>query len=276
MVEQGQTYVVMGLLDQDSIAYAIGRTIENLGGKVVFTVQNERMKKLFIDSRRSKMTDDEKTSLNVRYCDVTIQDEVAALFRDLGPIRGIVHSIAYANPNTCLGPEFHTDAVEDIKLAHHISCVSLATVVKHAQPNLKQGGSVVAMTFDSQHVFPFYNWMGVQKAALEALVRGLARRHGRDLIRINAVSAGPLATMAATKIPGFTQMADIWNHSSPLPWDPVGDKQAVANAVVYLVGPYSDKITGQVLHVDGGASVMGGSLMENERPPRPTDSSPQI
>jgi len=266
MVEEGKTYLVMGLLDHDSIAYAIGKTIQDLGGKVIFTCQNERMKKLFIDSKRSRLTEEEKAALEIRYCDITIEEEVEALFADIGPIGGLVHSIAYANPQTCLGEEFHTDAVEDIKLAHHISCVSLATVARFAQSAMDDGGSIVAMTFDSFHVFPFYNWMGVQKAALEALVRALARRHGRDSIRVNAISAGPLSTMAATKIPGFTEMSDVWNHSSPLPWDPVVDKQGVAEAVVFLLGQYSRKITGQVLKVDGGASVVGGSLLEYERP----------
>ncbi len=276
MVEAGKTYIVMGLLDQDSIAYFIGRTIEELGGKVIFTVQNERMKKLFIDSRRSKMTDDEKASLNIRFCDITIEEEVATLFREIGPVSGVVHSIAYANPQTCLGQEFHTNAIEDIKLAHHISCISLATITRYAQPVMPEGGAIVALTFDTKHVYPFYNWMGVQKAALEALVRALARRHGRDLVRINAVSAGPLATMAATKIPGFLEMADVWNRCSPLPWDPVTDKQAVADAVVYLLGSRSTKITGQVLNVDGGASMIGGSLLDYEKPPKAGADSPQI
>ncbi len=266
MVEQGKTYVVMGLLDQDSIAYATGKTITSLGGNVIYTVQNERMKSIFIDSKRSKMAEDERAALNIRFCDITIQDEVVALFRDIGPIAGVVHSIAFANPKTLLGQELHTDAIDDIKLAHHISCISLATVARFAQPAMPKGGSIVAMTFDTKHVFPMYNWMGVQKAALEALVRALARRHGRDMLRVNAVSAGPLATMAATKIPGFSQLSDVWNKTSPMPWDPVADKQAVANAVVYLLGPNSQKITGQILYVDGGASIMGGTLMDYERP----------
>ena len=265
MIEAGKTYVVMGLLDQDSIAYAIGKTVEEFRGKVIYTVQNERMRKLFIDSKRSKMSDEERSALNIKYCDITVEDEVKALFEEAGPISGLVHSIAFANPKTCLGEELHTDAVDDIKMAHHISCVSLATVTRYAQEAMPDGGGVVAMTFDSFHVFPFYNWMGVQKAALEALVRALARRHGRDGVRINAVSAGPLSTMAATKIPGFNEMADVWNRASPLPWDPDVDKQAVANAVVFLIGQYSKKITGQVLKVDGGASVIGGSLLEHEK-----------
>ncbi len=224
------------------------------------------MKKLFLDSKRSRLSEEEKAELEVRFCDITIEDEVKSLFADIGPLAGVVHSIAYANPKTCLGEEFHTSEVDDIKMAHHISCVSLATVARYAQPCMSGGGSIVAMTFDSEHTFPYYNWMGVQKAALEALVRALARRHGRDLVRVNAVSAGPLSTMAATKIPGFSEMADVWNTSSPLPWDPSGDRQAVADAVTYLLGPYATKITGQVLKVDGGASIVGGTLLPHERP----------
>ena len=265
MVEQGKTYLVMGLLDHDSIAYAIGKTIQSLGGNVVYTVHNERMKKLFLDGRRSKLSDEERDNLNIRFCDITIEDEVKTLFADIGPLGGVVHSIAFANPKTCLGEEFHTSEIDDIMLSHHISCISLATVTRYAQPNMADGGSVVAMTFDATHTFPFYNWMGVQKAALEGLVRALARRHGRDLVRVNAVSAGPLSTMAATKIPGFSQMAEVWNTSSPLPWNPNEDRQAVADAVTYLLGPYSKKITGQVLKVDGGASIVSGPLMPYEK-----------
>jgi enoyl-[acyl-carrier protein] reductase I len=265
MVEEGKTYVVMGLLDQDSIAYAIGNTIKNLGGKVIFTVQNERMKKLFIDSRRSKMTDEERTELDIKFCDILIEEEVQTLFADIGPVAGVVHSIAFGNPKTCLGNEFHTSATDDILMSHHISCVSLATVARYAQPSMADGGSIVAMTFDGSQTYPFYNWMGVQKAALEGLVRALSRCHGKDLVRVNAVSAGPLATMAATKIPGFSELADTWNSASPLPWDPVVDKQAVADAVVFLVGKYSKKISGQVLYCDGGASVVGGPLLAHER-----------
>jgi enoyl-[acyl-carrier protein] reductase I len=265
MVEEGKTYLVMGLLDHDSIAYAIGNTIKSFGGKVIYTVQNERMKKLFIDSKRSKLTDEERSDLDIRFCDITIEEEVQALFADIGPLAGVVHSIAFGNPKTCLGDEFHTSETDDILMSHHISCVSLATVARYAQPTMADGGSIVAMTFDGSHTYPFYNWMGVQKAALEGLVRALSRRHGKDQVRVNAVSAGPLATMAATKIPGFTELADTWNSASPLPWDPEVDKQAVANSVAFLVGKYSSKISGQVLYCDGGACVVGGPLLPHER-----------
>jgi len=259
MIEADKTYLVMGLLDPDSLAYAIGTTIQKMGGKVIYTVQNEVFKKRFLD-RASSMTDEERSRIDFRFCDITVEEQVETLFANLGPLAGIVHSIAFANPRTCLGEEFHTEAVDDIMLSHHISCVSLATVLRHAQSNLSGGGSVVAMSFDTKHVYPFYNWMGVQKAALEALVKALARRHGRDLIRVNAVSAGPLFTKAASKIPGFGGMTRLWNKASPLPWDTRADKEAVAHAAVFLLGPYAAKITGQVLAVDGGASIMAGEL----------------
>jgi enoyl-[acyl-carrier protein] reductase I len=264
MIEKGKTYVVMGLLDSDSIAYAIGKSIEHWGGRVVYTVQNERLKKIFFDRSR-KLTDAEKGALDIRFCEVTEEAQVAALFGGLGEIGGVVHSIAFANPNTCLGEEFHTSAIEDLKQAYHISCVSLATVARHAQPRMPHGGSVVALTFASQLAFAYYNWMGVNKAALEATVRGLARRHGRDLVRVNAVSAGPVMTKAAKAIPHFAFIARTWRKSSPLPWDVHAEKGEVANAAVFLLGPYARKITGQVIHVDGGASIVGGELLPFER-----------
>ncbi len=264
MIQKDATYVVMGLLDPDSIAFAVGQGIEASGGKVIYTVQNERLKRIFLD-RTDKLTPEQKAAIHFEFCDVTVDAQVRQLFEKTGPIAGVVHSIAYANPKTCLGEEFHTDAYDDLKLAFHISCVSLATVVRYAHPQMKEGGSVVALSFESRHAFPYYNWMGVNKAALEAVVRALARRHGRNLIRVNAVSAGPLTTKAAKSIPHFTYLARTWRKASPLPWDPVNDKTEVAQAVLFLLGPHSRKITGQILHVDGGVSAVGGDLLAHEK-----------
>ena len=264
MIETGRTYVVMGLLDPDSIAFAIGEFIKSLGGKVVYTVQNERMKRIFID-RSKKLSDEEKEALDLRYCDVTIDEEVKALFDEFDDLAGVVHSIAYANPKTCLGPEYHTDAYEDLKNGFLISCVSLATVVRYAAPKMAAGGSIVALTFASERAFAYYNWMGVNKAALEANVRYLARRHGREEIRVNALSAGPLSTKAATSIPGFDQLGKTWDDSSALPWNPVEDRQAVAESAVFLLGPHARRITGQTIYVDGGANIVGGVLLPAEK-----------
>lgn len=266
MIERGKTYVVMGLLDQDSIAFAIGRSIEKHGGRVVYTVQNERMKRLFFD-RSSKLTAADKARLDIRFCDVLVDEEVIGLFDGIGEIGGLVHSIAYANPNTCLGEDFHTANYLDLKQAFHVSCVSLSTVTRFAVSHMPGGGGVVALSFESQRAFPYYNWMGVNKAALEATVRALARAHGKDRVRVNAVSSGPLVTRAARAIPHSAVLLRTWRRHSPLPWDPHADQQAVADAATFLLGPYAAKITGQVLRVDGGASVMGSELQPFEMPP---------
>jgi enoyl-[acyl-carrier protein] reductase I len=271
MVVKDATYVVMGLLDSDSIAYAIGKEIEANGGKVVYTLQNERMKRIFLD-RSKKLSDEEKASLDIRFCDVTVDAEVSGLFAGLGPLGGVVHSIAYVNPKTGLGAEFHTDAIDDLKLGFHISAVSLATVARYAVPKILPNGGIVTLSFAAEVAFAYYNWMHVNKAALESVVRCLARRHGRDLVHVNAVSAGPLATKAATSIPGFGELGGAWERMSPLPWDPTTAKADVAKAAVFLVGPGAARITGQVLYVDGGASVIGGELMPFEKhggPPPP-------
>ncbi len=266
MIKKGGTYVVMGLLNTDSIAYATGQMIENLGGKVIYTVQSERLKKIFFDRGCPELAQEIKDKMDIRYCDVTIEDEVRVLFEGMGPIDGVVHSIAFANPKTCLGDKVYTNAFEDIKLGFHISCASLATVTEFAQAHMPTGGSIVTLSFASQLAFRYYNWMGVNKAALEALVRALARDYGREHVRVNAVSAGPLTTKAAKAIPHFDLLANTWEKISPLPWDTVNDKQEVANAVVFLLGEFSKKITGQTIYVDGGASVVGGELLPEERP----------
>jgi len=266
MIKKGGRYVVMGLLNTDSIAYATGKMIEAHGGEVIYTVQNERLKRIFFDRGSQDLSQEEKEAMTFEYCDVTIENEVRNLFKKTGNIEGVVHSIAYANPQTCLGNDFYTNAWDDLKSAFHISCVSLSTVAHFAQERMPKGGSVVTLSFESQVAFPYYNWMGINKAALEAAVRALARELGREHVRVNAISAGPLMTKAAKSIPHFAHLARTWKQISPLPWDVHKDKQEVANAVLFLLGEYSRKITGQTLYVDGGASAIGGALLPHEKP----------
>ncbi len=267
MIEKDSTYVVMGVLNTDSIAYATGRMIEEMGGRVIWSAQNERMKKIFFDRACKELLQEEKDAMDFRYCDVTVDEEVKALFDSVGVIDGVLHSIAYANPKTCLGgKELYTAAAEDVLKGFHISAASLATVAHYAVPQMRRGGSIVTLSFEGGRPFPYYNWMGVNKAALEAVVKALARNFGKHRIRVNAVSAGPLATKAASSIPHFEYLSKTWKEISPLPWDALEDKTEVAGAAVFLLGRFSKKITGQTLFVDGGANFMGGVLMEHEKP----------
>ncbi|MCD6461027.1 SDR family oxidoreductase [bacterium] len=264
MINKDKKYLVMGLLDANSIAYAIGEKIKSFGAEVVYTVQNEKLKQYFFD-RSENLSDTQKNSVNIEFCDVTDKNEVKNLFDKIGQINGLVHSIAYANPMTCLGDVFRCDVVEDIKKSFHISCLSLATAASYAQPNMADGGSIVTLTFDSRHAYGFYNWMGINKSALEALVRALARNYGKNQIRVNAVSAGPVFTQAASHIPGFSQLCAQWAQICPIPWDPKTDKGEIANLCAFLLGEFSKKITGQTIFVDGGASVIGGRMFDHEK-----------
>ena len=267
MIKKNGTYVVMGVLNTDSIAYASGKLIQQFGGNIIWTAQNERMKKIFFDRGCKDLSDEEKDSMNFKYCDVTNDDQVKQLFDNIDNVDGVLHSIAYANPKTCLGGEvLYTEATEDILNGFHISAASLATVTNYAVPKMTEGGSIVTLSFEAQRPFPYYNWMGVNKAALEAVVKSLARNYGKNKIRVNAVSAGPLTTKAASSIPYFEHLSKTWEQISPLPWDTVEDKIEVANAVVFLIGELSKKITGQTLFVDGGANFIGGTLMDFEKP----------
>lgn len=256
--------VVMGLLDHASIAHAVGRWLTRRGRAVIYTFQNELLKKRYWDRDRA-LTVEERAAIDHRFCDVSDDAQVAALFDDIPAPGGIVHSLAYANPKTLLGTEFHTEATADILKSYQVSAVSLATVARHAVPRMQPGGGLVALTFDSHRAYPCYNWMGVHKAALEALVRALARRHGRDGIAVNAVSCGPLLTSAAQHIPGFEHLLKVWQRISPLPWDPEADKRAVAETVAFLLDGTRQRITGQTIFVDGGASSVHGDLLDAER-----------
>ena len=251
MLLQGKRVLIMGLLDTRSVAWAIGQKAAEQGAEVVYSVQSERFRDVLL--RRSFKND----GLNVDDyriipCDVTKDEEIQALFSEIDALDGLAHSIGYANPKTCLADTMFDAPRADVLQAMEISAASLAFVTGAAREKLRQGGSIIALTFDSQNTYPHYNWMGVCKAALEATARYLARDLGPQGVRVNSLSAGPMRTMAATHIPAFAIMEGAWPDRSPLGWDSVNDRDAVADTALWLLSDLSRKVTGETIYVDGG------------------------
>jgi enoyl ACP reductase len=191
--------------------------------------------------------------------DVTSAEHLAGLadqVRDeLGSLDGVVHSIGFA-PQDALGGNFLNTPWESVATAVHVSAFSLKSLTMACLPLMSEGGSVVGLTFDATIAWPQYDWMGPAKAALEATSRYLARDLGKQNIRCNLVSAGPLKSMAAKSIPGFDTLADTWNVRSPLAWD-VTDMEPAGRGVVALLSDWFPKTTGEVVHVDGGLHAIG-------------------
>jgi len=169
---------------------------------------------------------------------------------------GVVHSVAYGNPETLLGGKFLGGPWDDVAQAVQVSAYSLASVTNACLPLMSKGGSVVGMTFDATVAWPAYDWMGVAKAALESCSRYLARDLGPQGVRVNLVSAGPLKTLAAKAIPGFEDLESMWSGRSPLGWDEK-DTEPTARGVVALLSDFFPATTGEIVHVDGGYHAMG-------------------
>ena len=184
-------------------------------------------------------------------------EEITSRF---GRLDGLVHAIGYAPPS-CLGSGMFTAPFEDVATALHASTYSLAALVGAFRPLLQKsealgGASVVALDFDGSRAYPLYDWMGVMKAGLESLGRYIAREVGPDKIRVNMLAAGPIRTMAAKSIPGFSLLEETWSERAPLGWD-VHDGSAVADAGIALLSPLLRGTTASIIHVDGGAHSMG-------------------
>ena len=193
--------------------------------------------------------------------DVTDPATIAAaadtLASQWGRVDGVVHSLANANPETCLGGDVFRAPWEDVSLAVHVSAFSLKELAAAFLPLMKDNdGSVVGLDFDATQAFPMYNWMGVAKAALESLNRYLARDLGPSKVRCNLVAAGPLRTLSAKSIPGFDQFENIWAERAPLGWD-LKDPEPAAKAVVSLLSDWFPATTGEIIHVDGGFHCVG-------------------
>jgi enoyl-[acyl-carrier protein] reductase I len=192
--------------------------------------------------------------------DVTDDEHLAGLAdavrEHVDGLDGVLHSIAYGNPETLLGGKFMGGPWPDVAQAVQVSAYSLMSLSHACAPLMGQGGSIVGMTFDATVAWPAYDWMGVAKAGLESASRYLALHLGKQGIRANLVSAGPLRTMAAKSIPGFEQFEDAWAARAPLGWD-LHDTTATGKAICALLSDWFPATTGEVVHVDGGYHALG-------------------
>jgi len=250
---QGRTAVVFGVANKRSIAWAIAQQMQQAGAQLAITYQNERLKQEAADMIG------ELPNAQAFQCDVSCDEEIAQLFTQLkgryGKLDALVHSIAYA-PAEDLKGEFADTSREGFRIALDTSAYSLVALARAARPLMTEGGSIMTMTYyGSERVIPRYNVMGVAKAALEASVRYLAYDLGKNNIRVNAISAGPIKTLASRGISGFGEMLKEQAERAPLKRNV--DVKEVATTAVFLASDAGSGITGETIYVDCGYNIMG-------------------
>jgi enoyl-[acyl-carrier protein] reductase I len=249
----GKRILITGVVTRDSIAWAVADEAQRAGAEVLLTSFG-RVRRL--TERAAKRLPDPPEVLEL---DVNEPDDVEALRDELdrrwGAVDGVLHAIAFA-PEDAIGGRFLETPADSAITAFQTSAYSLKALTAGVAPLLLDGSSVVGLDFDGSVAWPAYDWMGVSKAALEAVSRYLARDLGPRGTRVNLVSAGPLRTAAASGIESFGTLADGWAERAPLGWDP-DDATPVARAVCFLLSDWSRGITGEILHVDGGYHAIG-------------------
>ncbi len=256
---EGRRGLIFGVANRRSIAWAIAQALASEGAELAFTFQGERLEQGVRDLAATV------NSPLVLPADVTSDTDLDRVFeaveRAWGGLDILVHSVAFAPPRTFEQP-FAATTRDDFRLALDISAYSLIALTRRAAPLMERagnGGSVLTMTFNaSQRTYPNYNIMAVAKAALEAEVRYLAYELGPRGIRVNAISAGPVRTLAARSITGFTVMEDHTEKNAPLRRNIAAED--VGNAARYLCSPLAQNVTGQILLVDAGYSILGMSV----------------
>ena len=258
----GKKLLITGVINRESIAFEVARQAQEQGAEIVLTGFG-RAKRL--TDRAAKQLPDPPDVLEL---DVNKPEDLEAVARELGDrwgrVDGVLHAIAFA-PEDALGGRFLSTPPESAITAFQTSAYSLKALSVAMLPLMEDGGAIVGMDFDGSVAWPVYDWMGVSKAALEAVSRYLARDLGPKGVRVNLVSAGPLGTLAARGIPGFEQLAGAWQRQAPLGWD-TEDTGPVAGAVLFLLSDLARAITGEILHVDGGFHAMGTALEEVREP----------
>ncbi len=252
---EGKTGIIFGVANKRSIAWAIAQALSREGMRLAFTYQGERLKES-VETLSSTLPD----SLLLP-CDVTLDHEVESVFKTMdeqfGRLDTLVHSVAFA-PREDLENDFVNTSRDGFKIAHDISAYSLVALTRAALPLFEKsgGGSVLALTYyGAEKAVEGYNLMGVAKASLEASVRYLAANLGPKNVRVNAISAGPVNTLAARGIKGFTTM--LHHHAERAPMRRNVELEEIGNAALFLVSNMSSAITGEVMFVDCGYNIVG-------------------
>jgi enoyl-[acyl-carrier protein] reductase I len=252
-VTDQKTAVIFGLANKRSIAWAIAQKLQQSGWRLAITYQNERLEQ----EARDLIID--LPGAGGFMCDVTSDEQIANLFAELkskyGELHGLVHSVAFALADDLKG-DFINTSREGFRVAHDVSVYSLVAVARAAAPLMTAGGGIVTMSYyGAEKVVPRYNVMGVAKAALEASVRYLANDLGPKNIRVNAISAGPIKTLAARGISGFGDMLKVQAERSPLKRNV--DAAEVGATAAFLLSDAASGITGETIYVDSGYNIMG-------------------
>ncbi|NBO46029.1 MAG: enoyl-[acyl-carrier-protein] reductase FabI [Actinobacteria bacterium] len=250
---EGKSLVITGVLTDQSIAFHVARIAQEQGAQVVLTGFGRGL------ALTKRISGRLPSPVEVLELDVTNDEQLAGLAQSVGQhcsqVDGVLHSIGFA-PESALGGNFLNTDWPDVATAVHVSAYSLKSLTMALKPLMPSGSAVVGLDFDATLAWPAYDWMGVAKAALEATARYLARDLGESGIRVNLVSAGPLRTVAATHIPGFSTFEELWSTRAPLGWD-VTDPVPAAQACVALLSPWFPATSGEIVHVDGGFHSQG-------------------
>ncbi len=253
---KGKVAVIFGLANKRSIAYGIAQRFAEAGATLVLSYQSERLKRE-AESLVAELGQQE--TARIYQCDVSRDEEIDALFAQIkeqyGTIHSVVHAVAFA-PADEIKNDFLLTSREGFRIAHDVSVYSLIAVARGAAPLMEAGGAIVTLTYyGADKVFPNYNVMGVAKAALEATVRYLAASLGPRGIRVNAISAGPIKTLAARGIGDFSKILDAVTERAPLKRNV--DQLEVGGAALFLCSDLASGITGEVTFVDCGFNITG-------------------
>lgn len=253
MSDSQKTAVIFGLANKRSIAWAIAQKLQEAGWRLAISYQNERLE------QEAKGLIADLPGAEGFMCDVASDEQIARLFDQLrekyGTLQGVVHSVAFANAEDLKG-DFVNTSREGFRLAHDISVYSLIAAARGAAPLMTEGGAIITLSYyGAEKVVPRYNVMGVAKAALEATVRYLAHDLGRQGIRVNAISAGPIKTLAARGISSLGEMLKAHAERAPLKRNV--DAGEVGGTAAFLLSPAGSGITGETIYVDCGYNIMG-------------------